>query len=164
MTPELIPEALPWAALAAIALTAAAAASVLMARSLFSACVGLAAVCASGAGALLALGYGDGALTLALVGAGVAPVLLLAGVLLTARAARPRRGRFPWLSMTGALGAAAALMWVAPTLAPSEAIASPRGVSIAFAALIFVAVAACVALLGYGERGILHSADRGRDA
>ena len=117
MTPELIPEALSWAALAAIALTAAGAATVLMARSLFSACVGLAAVC----------GFGDGALTLALVGAGVAPVLLLAGELLTTRAAKPRRGGFPWLSMTGALGAAAALMWVAPTLAPSEAIASPRG-------------------------------------
>lgn len=164
MTPDLISQALSWAALAAIALTAVAAAGVLMARSLFSACVGLAAVCASGASALLALGYGDGALTLALGGAGVAPVLLLAGVLLTARAAKPRRGRFPWLSMAGALAAGAAMMWVAASLAPGEAIAPPGGVSIAFAALVFVAVAACVALLGYGERGILHSADRGRDA
>jgi hypothetical protein len=130
-----------------------AAVAVLTARSLVSACVSLAALCACAAAAVLALGYGDAALALALLGVGVAPVMLLAGVLLSSRAVKPRRA--PWLSIAAAAAAGAAMLSAAPELDCAKEIAAPREPSAALAALVFVAVAAAVALLGYGERGVL---------
>jgi len=154
---------LPWLAIAAMLLGSGAAGAILLARSLFSACVGLAALCACAAGALLALGYADGALAMALIGAAIAPVLLLGGVLLSSRSVKPRARRLPWLSMLVAAMAALAMMWAAPTFDLQPPIQEPRGgASIVLAALVFAAVAVFTALLGYGERGVLGSRnDRG---
>jgi hypothetical protein len=158
---EIAAQSLPWIALAAIVLGLVAGAAVLGARSLFSICIGVAALCACAAAALLALGYGDGALALVLLGVGVAPVMLLGGVLLSSRAVKPRPRGWPWLSIAAAFAAAIAMLWAAPALDLDQEVATPRGgVSIALAALVFAAIAACVGLLGYGERGVLG---KGRD-
>jgi hypothetical protein len=161
---ELAPSGLSWLAVAAMLLGAGAAIAVLWARSLFSACVGLAALCACAAAALLALGYADGALAVGLLGVAVAPVLLLGGVLLASRSVKPRTRGLPWLSIMAAAFAGLAMIWAAPMLDIQQPIQAPRGgVSIALVALVFAAAAACVALLGYGERGAL-SARNDRDA
>lgn len=159
---EVVAQALPWMAAGAALLALFTALAVLTSRSLFSASVGLAATCACVATALAALGYADGALALGLFGAGVAPVVMLGGVLLTNRAARPRKRGAPWLSVIAGSAAAVAMLWAAPSLGINNVIAPPRGGSlVVVVALIFVAVAACAALLGYGERGVLG---KGRDA
>lgn len=159
---DMVAQVLPWAAAIAIVLGGVAAFAVLAARSLFSLCVALAALSACAAGALLALDRPDGAAALALLGVGIAPIVLLGGVLLSARAAKPRTRGSPWLSIGAAILAAAAMLWAAPTLELGPAIAAPRGgAPSALAVLIFVASAACVGLLGYGERGVLG--DRGPD-
>lgn len=149
-----------WLAVAAMLLGLGAAVAVLWARSLFSACVGLAALCACAAAALLALGYADGALAIGLLGVATAPVLLLGGVLLSNRSVKPRARRLPWLSIVAAALAGLAMIWAAPMLGVQQPIPGPRGgVSIALVALVFAAVAACAALLGYGERGALSARD-----
>jgi hypothetical protein len=156
MMSALAAQAAPWLAAALILLAAGIAATVLGARSLLSVAVSIAAVCGCAAGALLALGQGEGALGLALLGAGVAPVLLLAGVLLSGRAVQPKARGLPWLTIGAAGAAAAAMLWTAPMIEPTEAIAAPRGAApLALTAVVFVAVAACVALVGYGERGFI---------
>jgi hypothetical protein len=161
---ELASSMLSWLAVAATLLGAGGAVAVLWTRSLFTACVGLAALCACAAAALLALGYADGALALGLLGVAVAPVLLLGGVLLSNRSVKPRARRLPWLSIMAATLAGLAMIWAAPTLGLQQPIQAPRGgVSIALVALVFTAAAACVALLGYGERGVL-TARNDRDA
>jgi hypothetical protein len=161
---ELAPSVLSWLAVAAMLLAAGAAVAVLWARSLFSACVGLAALCACAAAALLALGYADGALALGLLGVAIAPVLLLGGVLLSSRSVKPRARRWPWLSIVAAALAGLAMIWAAPVIGVEQPVQEPAaGISIALAALVFAAVAACVALLGYGERGALSARDD-RDA
>jgi hypothetical protein len=161
---ELASSMLSWLAVAAMLLGAGAAVAVLWTRSLFSACVGLAALCACAAAALLALGYADGALAIGLLGVAIAPVLLLGGVLLASRSVKPRVRRLPWLSIMTAALAGLAMIWAAPSLDLQQTIQAPRGgASIAMVALVFTAVAACVALLGYGERGAL-SARNDRDA
>lgn len=162
MMSALTAQAAPWVAAGAALLAVLAAASVLGARSLFTASVGIAALCACAASAMLALGQGEGALALALLGAGVAPVLLLGGMLLSNRSVQPRACGRPWLSIIAAAAAAAAMLWTAPAIDGAQAIAAPRGgVPLALVALVFVAVAGCAALLGYGERGVLG---RSRDA
>jgi uncharacterized MnhB-related membrane protein len=164
MMSNLAAQASPWIAAALIFLTLAAALAVLTARSLFSVGIGIAAMCACAAGALLALGYGDGALAFALFGAGLAPVLLLGGVLLSSRAARPRARRLPWLTIAAAVVAGGTMLWASPALVAEQPIASSRdGIPLGLVALVFVSVAACVALLGYGERGVFGGS-RKRDA
>lgn len=165
MMAEPITLALPWIAAVCGFMALAVAVAVLTARSLFSVAIGLAALSACMSGALASLGYGDGAVALALFGGAIAPVLFLAGVLLSSRAAKPRKRGAPWLSIIAGGLAAAAMVWTAPSLGAGEAIATGHGgAPIALAALVFVAVAACVALLGYGERGVLGGAREGRDA
>ena len=155
---DVAPHLLSWLAVAAMLLGVGAAAAVLWTRSLFSACVGLAALCACTAAALLALGYADGALALGLLGVAIAPVLLLGAVSLSNRSVKPRARRWPWLTIVAATLAGLAMLWAAPTLDLLQPIQAPRaGVSIALVALVFAAVAACVALLGYGERGVLNA-------
>lgn len=158
--------ALPWVAAVAASLALAVALAILTARSLFSAAIGLAALSACVSAALAALGYGDGAVALALFGGAIAPILFLAGVLLSSRAVKPRKRGAPWLSVIAGVLAATAMVWAAPSLdaGGDTNIDGPRGALVALAALVFVAVAACVALLGYGERGVLGGAREGRDA
>lgn len=147
----------------ALALTAgviAAAFYAVTARSLFAMCVALVAAGALAAGALLALGAGGAALGQALFGVALAPVILLAALLLSSRAVKPARGGRPWLTIAAASAVAAAILWGAPELAgPSTARVAPAPaapITPWIAPLIFVAAAACVGLLGFGERGALE--------
>lgn len=130
-------------------------------RSLFAMCAGLAGAGALGASALLAFGDGDGGLALALAGAGVLPVLLLGGLLLSARASKARA--LPVISLGIAAVTVVAVAWVAPELqrVPARSGDEASAPVLWLAALVFVAVCAAAGLLGYGERGVLdHERDR----
>lgn len=148
----------PWLAvmltMAAIVLAVAA----LSARSLFVMSVALSATAGLSAGALLALNGEDSALNLVVAGAALAPVILLAGVLLSARAAKAQHRGVLWVSMAAIVLAVAAVGAVAPEL--SRASAPLRHVdasaNIWLAALMVVAATAAAALLGYDERGVLE--------
>lgn len=160
MIADLSAQALPWFGVLLIALAVAVGLGVLTARSLFAVCVRLAALAALAAAALLAMGYGDGALMLALLGAGVVPTLVLSGVLLSARAVKPRGRGLPWLSFAAIAACAAAMAWSVRDLATAPRVIAGGGdIGLWLGVLAFVAVAGCAALLGYGERGVL---ERGR--
>ncbi len=155
------PEAgLQWLALAFLCATAVTAVAALMARSLVAMCMYLAAAGVLAAAAMLALGAGDGALTLALFLAAWAPLLLLAAMLLTARATRAKRRGWPWFSLSAAIAAAAGVLFAVPDLggAAAPAAANPGAIGAWLAPLLLAAAAACVGMLGYGERGALQHA------
>ncbi len=165
MSAAMLAQAAHWLAAPLLAAALAAGLGVIMARSLFAMCMCLAAAGASAAAAAALLEAGEGALALALVTAAWAPLLLLAAMLLSARAAKPlRRGR-PYLSFVAAAATAGAVLWAAPELdAPARAAhgaAAPLGVWPAM--LLFVTGAACVGLLGYGERGVLQNGPQERE-
>lgn len=152
-----------WLVLALLAATLAMACAVAMARSLFAAIVYFAAFAALCAATLVALGAEQAALNLALLCAGLAPVLLLAALLLSARTAKPRRRARPWGTLAAAMCAGAALGWAGADLAPASApiIAAQNAGNVVWAAaLVFAAVLAGVGLLGFGERGALERSDR----
>lgn len=140
------------------------------ARSLFSASMFVGASGALAAAALAAMGTGEASLAQALFGVGIAPVLLLASLLLSTRAAKPRRQGRPWLTIAMACAAAGALVWAIPDLGP-PVLALPRARAGVFelsatawlAVLVFVAAASAMALLGYGERGALQRLKLERD-
>lgn len=145
-------------ALLLMACALAMVAGALMARSIFIVCMQVAGAGAVVAAVILLLGAGEGALALALFAVGWAPVLLLAGMLLAARTAAQRRGR-PWLSIAAAIVAAGAMAWAARDagLAPPPALGVFAGaVGVWLAPLVFASALACVALLGFGERGVLE--------
>jgi len=155
MMSELASQALPWMAAVMGLLALAAATAALAARSLFGMSMALAATNACMSGALAALGYGDGAMAVALFGVALAPVLLLPSALLSSRAVKPRRRGAPWLSLAAGALAGAAMLWTAPSLdRDGGAVAGDGEPGAALPALVFVAIAAAVALLGYGERGV----------
>jgi hypothetical protein len=125
------------------------------ARSLFAMCMCSASCHACAAVTLMALGVGDAALALALFGAALAPVLMLAGLLLSARAAKSyKRGPVLFAGIAAA-GAGAAMLWASPELGSiSPSLLQMHGaVAPWIAALLFVAALGCVGALGYGERG-----------
>jgi hypothetical protein len=131
-----------------------AALAALSLRSLFAMCVGLAGASACAAVALVGVGAGEGALALALFGGALAPAMMLAAVLLSARTAKALKNGPIWLSAIAALVAGAAILWAAPELAaapPAQPLASAAAPWIA--AVIFAATLGVVALLGFGERG-----------
>ncbi len=160
---DMLAQALPWMAVIAILLAAAVAIAVLAARSLFGVAIAIAPLCACAAAAMLANGHGEAALAVALLGVGVAPTLLLGAMLLSNRAVKPRTRGLPWFSIAAAGAAGAAMLWAAPTLDLPHPVAAPHdGMPVAVAAIVFVALAACIALLGYGERGVLGDLRKGR--
>lgn len=136
----------------------AAALGAVTARSLFATVMYLLMVGALAGAAVLALGVGDAALALLLLMIGVAPTLLLGGVLLTTRAAKTRRGGAPWLSLAGGFAVALVLGWGVSDLGAANIAthAGPGALAPWLAPLAFVAAAACLGLLGYGERGALE--------
>lgn len=130
----------------------------LMARSLFAMCMYLATAGVLAAAAMLALGAGDAALAAALFVAAWAPLLLLAAMLLTARATKTKRRGRPWFSLAAAIAAASGVLAVLPELgAPAAPIAAAGAGAIGawLAPLMFAGGAVCVGLLGFGERGAL---------
>lgn len=150
-------------ALVLTGLAIAAAVGALMARSLVAMVLCLAAVGALTASALLALSAGDAALAQALFAFALAPVILLAALLLSSRAAKARRHP-PWLAIGAAIAAGAAVLWATSDMTPvGGAMPAPDGALAPWLApLVFVAVAAAFGLLAYGERGALEHS-RGLD-
>jgi len=131
----------------------------LMARSLFAMCMYLAAFGALAACATLALGGGDAAVAVALLAGVLAPVFVLAAIVLSARAAKARRG-VPWLSFAAAALSAGAVFVVLPEIGdvPDAIAPATSGVAFWLAPAMLAAAAACAAMLGYGERGALGEA------
>ncbi len=149
-------EALITQALAAVFALAAALAALaaLQVRALFATAMGLAGASACAAAALVALGAGEGALAIALFGGALAPVMLLAGVLLSARAAKALPRKPIWFGIGAAALLGALLMWAAPELAAAPAPPAPQAVIGPWiAAIVFVAGLGVAALIGFGERG-----------
>lgn len=159
----MIVAAMQWFALVLTGAALAAAVSALLARSLFAMCIYLSATGALGAAAALALGAGDAGLAIALFAAVWTPLLLLAAMLLSARATKTVRRGVPWLSLLAAFAAVAAIFAVAPDLGAPVVDRSDATLAVSawLAPLLLVAAAACVGVLGYGERGALQrSAER----
>jgi hypothetical protein len=153
-----------WLAVALAMGAAVLAFAMLRSRSLFITAAAVAAMSALAASALLLLGGGDGVISLVAFGVGLAPVLLLGAGLLSARTAKSGRGGFI-VHGAALVAAIAAAVLVAPELgagATSTAPAAPAPLWLG--ALIFVTAAACVAVLGYGERGVLERRDQGPNA
>ncbi|MGD9982050.1 MAG: hypothetical protein AB7H66_15215 [Hyphomonadaceae bacterium] len=155
-------DVLTWLACALLAVAMAAAFGAISARSLFVTAMHLVAAGVSVAAIVLLLGAGEGALGVALLAAAWAPVLLLGAVLLSARAAKPA---YPGATLLGWLGAALAaplLWWPLGELSgrPPSASAAAVGAGFWLAPLLLVVSLACLALLGYGERGAMTKGDR----
>lgn len=153
-----------WLAVALALGVAVLAIAMLRARSLFITAASVAAMSALAAGAVLLLGGGDGAVALAAFGVGVAPLVVLGAVLLSARTAKGGRGGLIAHGI-GLIAAIAAAGLIAPEWtahAPSDAAQAPTPLWLGL--LVFVAAAACVAILGFGERGALDRNERGPDA
>lgn len=166
MSEALLTQAAHWLALALTLGAIAGALGAVTARSLYAMCVYLVVAGACAAASLLALGAGDAALAQALIGVALTPVLLLATILLSTRAAKPRHNGRPWLTLIAAIAAAGAVLLVTPELGPPPPVAAPAqsgALAPWLTALVFVAVAACVGLLGYGERGALQRLAPERD-
>lgn len=150
--------ALPYLALALIAVAIASAIGAIVARSLFVTCVHVVAAGVCAAAATMLLRAGDGAVAFALFAAAWAPVLLLAAMLLSARSAKTQRRTWPLASLAGAVLAAGALWWPLLDLradAPAVAAAPVADLGFWLAPIVFVVIATCLGALGYGERGAL---------
>ncbi len=163
MSIGLVAQMLPLIGVALMLCAAAAAVGALVARSLFALCLCLAAMCGSGAAAVLAFGYGDGATLLALFGVAFAPVVVMGGVLLSARSVNHRTDRAVWLSLLVAALTAVLLLWAGPELiaAPRRMVAS-NFEPLWLVVISFVTAIACVGLLGHGERGVLEREEGGQ--
>lgn len=162
----MLTQAAHWLALVLTVGAIAGALGAVTARSLYAMCVYLVVAGACAAASVLALGAADAALAQVLVGVAFTPVVLLAVMLLSARATKPRQGARPWWALLAAVATAAAVFWAMPELGPATpvvAAATEGAVAPWLTALIFVAVASCVGLLGYGERGALQRVVQERD-
>ena len=150
-----------WLGLVLIVFAAVSALGALAARSAFAMVMYLVVAAAFAAAALAALGAGEAGLGVALVGVAIGPFLLLGAVLLSARASK--RSAFPWASTAIGAAALAPIGWALADLRGAPALtAQGDGVSGLWLALIvFVAAAACVGLLGFGERGIMQRRPEG---
>jgi len=144
-----------WLALIMLVAAFLAGVGAVMARALFASIAALAATAALTAAALAFLGAAPAALMAAIAFAALGPVLLLGAVLLSARSTKAHPRPAGWLIAGGAgtiagliiLGAAEFDGHVAP-------IYGAHPMSLAWIGLIvFVSVAACVAMLGFGEAG-----------
>ncbi|MEZ6024242.1 MAG: hypothetical protein R3C16_12715 [Hyphomonadaceae bacterium] len=149
-------------ALALIVGAVAAAVAAVGARSMFASVMALVVAAALAGAAILALGAGDAALAVFLFAVAIAPMWLLGAVLLTGRAAKPRRGRRPWLSLAAAIIVAALVMWGGGELDVSTPLPGDAALPFWLAPLAFVAAIACFGLLGFGERGALEPHERMR--
>jgi hypothetical protein len=146
----------PWLALALMGVAIASAIGALAARSLFVTCMHVLTSGISVAAATLLLRAGDGGLALALFATAWAPVLLMAAMLLSARATKATRRRLPWLSILGAATAACAIWWPLLELSAAAPVTSSyalAGLGFWLAPVVLAAAAGCVGMLGYGERG-----------
>lgn len=157
----MIADAMQWFAVVLAAAALVTAFSALTARSMFVMCVNVAATGALGAATLLALGAGDAALALALVGVAWSPVILLSAMALSNRTAKQLRRGWPWLSLLAGLATFGAMMAVeVDVAAPVAGESELAGLAAWLAPLALVGAAIALCLLGYGERGALGSRER----
>jgi hypothetical protein len=152
-------DALSLLALALLLASLIAAVGAVTSRSLFATCLYLTSAGAAVATVILLLGAGNGALAVALVAAAWAPVLLLAAMLLSARAAKDGRLGVPWLSLVLGTAALAAVWWPLNEVSAPSAAQAPVEVAFWLAPLLFAIAAGVAAVLGYGERGALAAGD-----
>lgn len=158
MTGALALEAAPLAAaLACLALMIALAVSIVMTRALFAVAILFCAFGALASLAALVLGAPLAALALAALAAGLAPVLLLGAVLLSARTAKPRRRPPAVATPLAVVGVVGLTLWSARDLGAARAIAAPveSAPALWLAALALAAGLGAFALLAFGERGAL---------
>lgn len=160
-------ELAPWLALVLLGGALASVLAALLARALFVLCMYLAAAGALVAAAVALMGESGAALAIAALFAAFAPVLLLGAVLLSARTTKAQRRVRPWLSVGAAVVVAGAVFWVLPQIEPAPRV-DGEAVQVEFvgtwlAPLVFVAVTACIGLLGFGERGAMQRAGEGGD-
>lgn len=155
----------PWLAVMLTAGAVAMAVAVLSARSLFVMSMALSATAGLTAGALLALYGGDAALSLVLAGSALAPIILLACVLLSARAAKAQQRGVLWISLGAVALAVAAVSAIAPEMLRAETPVRhlDQSANIWLAALMVTVATAVVALLGYDERGVLEPGRSGQE-
>ena len=148
----------PWIALAFGLGAAAFCMAALNARSLVISVLAFLAAGALIAASLLAFGYSDAALAVALNGAGLIPGLLLAGLLLSARTVKPRRARRPWFAAIFAILLVGVMLWVVlgASAAPERALHATQSPILGLAPMFLALATACVALLGFGERGAFN--------
>lgn len=148
---------LHWLALALLIVAIAASFGAIFARSLFVAAMHLVAAAVSVAAIVLLLGAGESALGVALFAAAWAPVLLLAAMLLSTRAAKPAHAGAALFGWIGAALALPLVWWPLTELGSrTPALATTAlGFSFWLAPLLLVLAAVCLALLGYGERGAM---------
>jgi hypothetical protein len=152
-------DALHWLALALIAAAMTGAFGAIFARSLIAACLYLVATGTAISAALMLLGAHEGALALALVAAAWAPVLLLAAMLLSARAAKSSRAG--WLAALAGVAVTGLIWWpLAELETPARAAIASGAQSFWIAPLLLVAGVACFGLLGFGERGVARESER----
>ena len=161
MTAPLIAGAVHGGALVLMLSALACACGAATARSLFAMCMYASAAAALIGATMLALGAGAAALGVALFGVGLAPVLVLAALLLSARAVKSGRRGMAWLTITAAVAAVGVIVWASPELSQARpallaATASTQPAPLAF--LFLAAFAAVIGVLGYGERGVLERA------
>lgn len=153
-------ELAPWLALVLLGGALASVLAALLARALFVLCMYLAAAGALVSAAVALMGESGAALAIAALFAALAPILLLGAVLLSARATKAQRRARPWLSVGAAVVVAGAVFWGLPQIGGPPHVdgeaAQVEFVGAWLAPLIFVAVTACIGLLGYGERGALQ--------
>lgn len=145
------------AALAASALAALIALTLVIAvtRALFAALMCAAAFGAASALGAAAFGQDAAAMALAALGAGVLPISFIGVVMLSARGAKPQRRRF-LLAPVGGVVIAAALAWGARgalTVPAAPADVAMAGPGFWIVALALAAGFGAFALLAYGERG-----------
>ncbi|MBS0383924.1 MAG: hypothetical protein JSS00_01080 [Proteobacteria bacterium] len=146
-------------ALALLGIALALAVAALTARALFVATVFCMLLAAVASAAMLARDGSLPAIALLVFGAGLSPLWLLGGVLLSSSAIKARRRGAPWLTVLASLATAAIIVTVSPELGTTHAAgAHPVGIPMLLAALMFVAAIVVCALLGYGERGALGRA------
>lgn len=170
----------PGAALAIVAAIIAIGAAIVVARarSVLAISLMLAALAAALAAAFLALDAPDLALTEALIGAAIIPLLIIGAMLLTAPSARKRVGKIRVGAIAASVAVGAALIWAASDLplfgegagdgrifvnraagetGVRDAVAAVTGNyraidSLAQLAALMAAALGAYALLGFGER------------
>ena len=160
MNQDWIAQVAPGIAALFIAFAIAAACAAATARSLVSMSFSVFVCAAFTATALFVLGRGGAALDIALLGAGLAPCIVLAMLLLSARATRSGKRMPPWVTIAAASILCAVVFLSLPQLPalPARADNAEAGLAFWLAAIVFVTGVSCLGLLGFGERGALTRA------
>jgi len=127
-------------------------------RSLFVSCILCMLVAAAASVVFTIQGAILAAIAVACLGVGLVPVFVLGGMLVSSTSVKSRRSRTPWLTAVAVLAASGVVLMLVPDLAatPAAARPAPQGHDVLIVAILFVAGATAISLIGYGERGVLE--------